>query len=211
MKRARKKPKQERSRFVVDAIVTATMELLEKSSRDRISMRDIAKRAGVGVGSIYDYFEGRESIFASIVERLTRESFEQLFRMWEWDDVPLEGAIVNMLDAVSKRYLASPPLFRMAFRTLVRLHNLPTVLSEQARFAERMSVRFEREMPDVPPDTVRASVRDVTDMVMAMLAAVSHRDNMTDLESTIALLRRSILGELAHLRAQQHANESLES
>lgn len=175
-------------------------------------MRDIAKRAGVSVGSIYDYFEDRESIFASIVERLTRESFEQLFRMWQdWEHEPLETAIVNMLDAVSKRYLASPPVFRMAFRTLVRLRNLPTALGEQARFAERMSVRFERELPDVPSATVRASVRDVTDMVMAMLAAVSHRDGVSRPESAIALLQRSILGELAYLRAQQRANRSPES
>lgn len=209
MKRLKKKPKQARSRSIVDAILTATRQLIESPNRGGVSMRGIAKRAGVGVGSIYDYFEDRESIFASVVERLTHESFEELFHSWQsWDDMPLEDAILKLLDAVSARYLKSPPLLRMAFRTLVGIGGVPTVLVEQARFAEQMSARFERELPDVPVGIVRASLRDVTDTVMAMLVVLIHREDASSAAATKDMLRRFILMEFSHLRALQRAAQT---
>ena len=38
-----------------------------------VGLRDIAKAAGVSLGNIYNHFDGKEAVFAGLVERLYRE------------------------------------------------------------------------------------------------------------------------------------------
>lgn len=64
----KKSPKQLRANQTVDAIVQATAKLLEESDLKNISINEIAKNAGVAIGSIYDYFKNKDSILHTIIE-----------------------------------------------------------------------------------------------------------------------------------------------
>lgn len=63
----RKKPLQERARVTVEAILKATTQLLEKSGD--VSTNHIADVAGVSIGSLYQYFPNKDSIFGTLMER----------------------------------------------------------------------------------------------------------------------------------------------
>jgi AcrR family transcriptional regulator len=53
----------------VDAVVEAAAELLVEVGYGRASTNAIARRAGVCVGSLYQYFADKEDIFRTIVRR----------------------------------------------------------------------------------------------------------------------------------------------
>jgi AcrR family transcriptional regulator len=53
----------------VDAVVEAAGQLLVETGYARASTNEIARRAGVSVGSLYQYFDGKEDIFRAIVRR----------------------------------------------------------------------------------------------------------------------------------------------
>ena len=53
----RKTPKQERSRFMVTSILDATARVLVEMGFSRTSTNLVAERAGVSIGSLYQYFQ----------------------------------------------------------------------------------------------------------------------------------------------------------
>jgi AcrR family transcriptional regulator len=65
----RKLPTQARSRARVEAILMAAGALLGEVGYDAVTTNLIAERAGVPVGSIYQFFETKDDIIASLVER----------------------------------------------------------------------------------------------------------------------------------------------
>jgi AcrR family transcriptional regulator len=65
----RKKPQQRRSRVTIDSIFEATVQVLLANGLDRITTIQIAERAGVSVGSLYQYFPNKNALLAAIVKR----------------------------------------------------------------------------------------------------------------------------------------------
>jgi AcrR family transcriptional regulator len=65
----RKDAAQERSRATVDALVEATARILVRDGFDRASTNRIAAEAGVSVGSLYQYYPGKEALVAAVFER----------------------------------------------------------------------------------------------------------------------------------------------
>ena len=65
----RKKPQQQRSRVTIDTIFEATIQVLLANGLDRITTIQIADRAGVSVGSLYQYFPNKQALLAAVVKR----------------------------------------------------------------------------------------------------------------------------------------------
>src|SRR5262252_10582307 len=65
----RKLPSQARSRARVEAILKAAGALFGEVGYDAVTTNLIAERAGVPVGSIYQFFETKDDIVAALVER----------------------------------------------------------------------------------------------------------------------------------------------
>ena len=65
----RKKPQQRRSRVTIDAIFEATIQVLLANGLDKITTIQIADRAGVSVGSLYQYFPNKRALMAAVVKR----------------------------------------------------------------------------------------------------------------------------------------------
>ena len=58
------------------ALKTAAYDVFSKKGYKETGISEIAKRAGVAVGSFYNYYDGKETIFLDVVE-LVRQMFEQ--------------------------------------------------------------------------------------------------------------------------------------
>ncbi|MFN3687467.1 TetR/AcrR family transcriptional regulator [Salinarimonas sp.] len=67
--RARKKPRQARSSATVDAIFEATIQVLIGEGRNRLTTTRVAERAGVSVGTMYQYFPHKQALIYALNER----------------------------------------------------------------------------------------------------------------------------------------------
>jgi AcrR family transcriptional regulator len=65
----RKKPQQRRSRVTLDTLFEATIQVLLAHGLDKITTIQIADRAGVSVGSLYQYFPNKRALLAAVVKR----------------------------------------------------------------------------------------------------------------------------------------------
>lgn len=64
----RRQPKQGRSRLLVNAIIQACQQILEKEGVEQLSTQRIADVAGVTIGSLYQYFPNKEAIIANLFQ-----------------------------------------------------------------------------------------------------------------------------------------------
>ncbi len=64
----RKTPLQERSAITVEAIAEATIQVLLAVGRDRLTTTRVAERAGVSVGTLYQYYPNKQSLLFALLE-----------------------------------------------------------------------------------------------------------------------------------------------
>lgn len=65
----RKTPQQSRSLATVEAIHDATIQVLLKGGEDRLTTVHVAARAGVSVGTLYQYFPNKQALLFAVLER----------------------------------------------------------------------------------------------------------------------------------------------
>jgi len=138
--RPRRQPAQARSRERVERILEAARELLETHPAGSITAAAIARRAGLPIGSLYQYFPNRLAVLAE----LSRRSLEEIDReaigvLHATRDRPWREAV----DRVVETHLASlrrrTPATRM-LRSLAASGELSELDEESnARFAEALA------------------------------------------------------------------------
>ena len=115
----RRAPKQERARATVEAILEATAQLLVEVGYHNTSTNKIAERAGVSVGSLYQYFKNKESIVAALVEQFADRQFELLAaRLSAVVGAPLEDAVPQLVRALLETKQLEPELNQVLFEHL---------------------------------------------------------------------------------------------
>ncbi len=65
----RKSPMQARSTASVDAILEATIQVLLATGKERLTTTRVAARAGVSVGTLYQYFPNKNSLLQAVLKR----------------------------------------------------------------------------------------------------------------------------------------------
>ena len=66
---ARKRPQQARSQATVDAIFDATIQVLLAEGLQRLTTIRVAERAGVSVGTLYQYFPQKQALLFAVLQR----------------------------------------------------------------------------------------------------------------------------------------------
>ena len=106
----RRKPSQERSRDRVERILDATASLLSEMPVEKITTAAIADKAGVPIGSVYQYFPNKLAVLAQLARRVmeqvdltTASLIAEDFGVLQWDQ-----AIDRAIDATMEGYSEQP-------------------------------------------------------------------------------------------------------
>jgi AcrR family transcriptional regulator len=68
-----RKPQQKRAKVTVDAIIEAGFICVSERGIEGTTTRHIADIAGISVGSLYEYFENKESVYQAMSQYFTSE------------------------------------------------------------------------------------------------------------------------------------------
>jgi AcrR family transcriptional regulator len=179
----RKSASQERSRLTVDAIVEATARILMKEGYDRASTNKIAAEAGVGIGSLYQYFPSKEALVAAVSERHSHEVL-QLMRnaLVKVAAHPIEVAAREFVSVAIEAHRVNPKLHRVLAEQVPRIGRLESVdaIERDTRALIRGYLEAHRDEIDVADLDVAAFIC-VTAVEALTHTAVLHRpDVLTD-------------------------------
>lgn len=86
----RKAPRQARSQHMVEQILQATARILEERGYAGMNTNAVAARAGVSVGSVYQYFPNKDSLITALHERHGAQMYAAI-------DAVLAGAAARTL------------------------------------------------------------------------------------------------------------------
>jgi AcrR family transcriptional regulator len=103
-------PTQQRSRERVERMLAAASELIERGGSDAMKMSEVAERAGVPIGSLYQFFPDKGAIIRTLAERynaLGRECIvKELAPVHTLDE--LGDAFARLVDVYYAMFLAEP-------------------------------------------------------------------------------------------------------
>jgi AcrR family transcriptional regulator len=196
----RKQPLQGRSRETFGAILEATARILEAEGLEAANTNAIAARAGVSIGSLYQYFPDKAAIFAELIRqaesglgdmleillaRTAGQALEERLRLLVKAGVaqqmerPQLGRILDYLEAASP----ADPLLKAADERILRL--IMRLLQEHVDSIAR---------PVTP-----ATALDLLSIVKGMVDGASFAGET----KAAALERRVMLAVLGYLREEE--------
>ncbi len=143
----RKAPSQGRSRFTVEQIVEAAARVFEERGYAGATTNRIAERAGVSIGSLYQYFPNKESILAVLLEQHFQEGIhavEAVRRHVEEEPHDLSAVLQHYVEDMVALHAKNP-----------RLHH---ILLDEARWPQQLVVKL-REIKKAVVERVEAALR----------------------------------------------------
>jgi AcrR family transcriptional regulator len=155
----RKLPQQDRSRVTVEAILEATTRILVEEGYDKANTNRIAERAGISIGSLYQYFPNKESLMAALMEQHSQEMAElvetKLNRLF---DSPLEIVIPEIISAVVAAHAINPRLHQVLSEEIPRSGRSPQMQQADERIAELLRTYLDRWQDLIHPQNIDLTV-----------------------------------------------------
>lgn len=149
----KKWPRQGRSKATFEAIVEACTRLLAAGDYAAVSTNAIAEYAGVGIGTLYEFFPNRESIVAVVAERVMERhrrdifaGFEVAMGLSEWEGT--RYWVHRLVEVVA----ADHEILRVLFRQVPFVPDLPAVRDSMSlgfEFARGVGRRARVNVPDL--------------------------------------------------------------
>lgn len=123
----KKEPRQARSKASVQAMVQACARILESRGYAGLSTNAIAEVAGVSIGSVYEYFPGKDAIVARLVQDMVAETRAMLEGRLALTDSrnDLNSAMQYFLGAIYRLMRKHRELLRVLVFQVPYLHQLP--------------------------------------------------------------------------------------
>ena len=191
----RKKASQERSRATVDALVEATARILVREGFEKTSTNRIAEVAGVSVGSLYQYFPGKEALVAAVIDR-HNEEIMALVRaaLVEVAEMPIEKAVRRLVTVAIEAHRIKPELHRVLAEQIPRAGKLDVeAYSREIHTLVRAYLECRRkEMRKVDLDVA-------TFLCVSTIEAVAHNAVLDQAEMLSDKLVRTLVDETTRM------------
>ncbi len=147
----RRRPKQARSQFTVDAILDAVSHVIRDQGASAITTNRIAERAGVSIGSLYQYFSNKQDILNALHARHFRTMAQQVEEILHaTEDGSLDDLLVALVDLVIRQRQEDPEMHRLLATTVPR--NAAT-LGEVERLSDAFLTAISMHRDELSEDT----------------------------------------------------------
>ena len=167
----RKRPVQARSAASVDAILDATIQVLLRVGKERLTTTRVALRAGVSVGTLYQYFPNKSALLQAVLKRHLDEVAEATERACREQK---GGTLRQMATALITAFLEAK--IRNA-KTSVALYSVSSDV-DGAKIVQQMGVRSNKAIVGMLATASEPLTKDpqlVTSMLQGAMAGVSRR------------------------------------
>lgn len=156
--RPRKLPRQARSRASYDAILAGCARILERGGYESLTTNRVAEVAGVGIGTLYDFFPNREAIVVALAEqRLARLAAQVKAGLAEAETLDAYAALDLLLRRIVRAVADDRALYRVLLREAVFVRDSRETRRALESFFELGRLASQRAaariaLPDPPAD-----------------------------------------------------------
>jgi AcrR family transcriptional regulator len=152
---SRKRPQQDRATVLVASILEAAIQVLAKEGAHRFTTTRVAERAGVSVGSVYQYFPNKAAILFRLQSDEWRQTTELLRSILEDTQKPPLDRLRILVHAFIRSECDEAQI-RVALSDAAPLYrDAPEAHAARASGARIIEIFMREVLPDVP-ETTRA-------------------------------------------------------
>jgi AcrR family transcriptional regulator len=188
--RPRKHGQQARARATEAAIIEAAARILETGGVAGLTTNRIAERAGVSVGSLYQYFPNKQAVTAALLRREWGEMLAGMQEIAGQGRAP-RAAIVGFLEVAMAHQFARPALAAQ----LEHIERALDVDDEAAALSRQVEAIVSDAIHAYRPGADAVATRDVVTICRALInEAALHEDAACD--ALRPRLARAVFGYL---------------
>jgi AcrR family transcriptional regulator len=184
----RRKPRQARAQLTRESIFEAAARIIEREGLNALNTNHIAERAGISIGTLYEYFPNKQAVLIAMARRRLAE-----------DAAVVRQALLHAMDD------PQASLIRLAVRTLVRLQQQrPKV--RRAIMAVHLASGFSNEHAKPVQDVTQLLAENTSRIVGNGLAPLS--------QASLFVVSRAVMGVIRAAfeeRSQLPGTEELEN
>jgi AcrR family transcriptional regulator len=176
----------------VGVILEAAAHILEQQGFESYTTNSIAERAGVSIGSLYQYYPGKDAITIALIEQQSAVLLDVVVkaaRMDDWAD-----ALRAMVRGATEHQLTRPKLARLLDFEEARLpfpaHAVRVGSTIQAAIAEVLKKR-----PECSTEDVSVLACDILAMTRGLTDSAGERGE-TDIDELERRVIRAVFGYL---------------
>ena len=167
----RKSPVQARSTASVDAILQATIQVLLQLGKERLTTTKVALRAGVSVGTLYQYFPNKSALLQAALKRHMTEVDEAVTLVSKQQkDAPLRQMVTALINAFLEAKMRDA-------KASVALYSVSSDV-DGARIVQQIGTRINKtivRMLTTSSEQLTTDPELVAIMIQAAMAGVSRR------------------------------------
>lgn len=157
---------QARSTATVEAIAEATIQVLLNDGPDRLTTTRVAERAGVSVGTLYQYYPNKQSLLFSVLEsHLDKVSSAVEAACKGAHGKPLAEMVSEVVDAFVAAKVERPDISNALYRIAAEVDG-PALAKRMGQRSHRALTAMLRTAPDVV-------LRDEKFAIQMMFAAMA--------------------------------------
>jgi AcrR family transcriptional regulator len=197
----RKLPRQSRSQATVDAILDATAQVLVERGYADTSTNSVAQRAGVSVGSLYQYFPNKDALIAALHDRHGKKMLDVVERaLARHAGASLRDAMTGVIESVVEAHRLDADLHQVLERQF--LPHEPEVHDHdemERHLADQLTRLLQAHRTELTVPDIKLAAFTLLHAVHALVhAAVLERPAGVSLK---ALTRETVQLALAYLTA----------
>jgi AcrR family transcriptional regulator len=207
-----KKPKQGRSKALVEAIFEATVRILPKVGSRGITTKKIADLAGVSIGSLYQYFPNKESVLSAVMDTVMKGKFAEFQKkIDEVSDKSIEESTNAIVDFTLDLFLAEKEKVREIFMLAPELGKVPGILKLRQSVVERFSEEMKKHHPGrTREEYLRVSfiaVNSVMGVVQTMLYDVNQNYSVHELSAELKVMLNAYFSKKSTLSVDPRVSQ----
>jgi len=194
----RKRPEQDRSRATVGAILEAAARVLVTSGYEAFTTNRVAEKAGISIGSFYQYFPNKDALLSELMRRHIEEIERGVEEMAvHAATMPLEQLIRVAIVQNINAHLIEPELHRVLSEEVPLAGLMNWKAAYTKRMHERVRSAFELRRSEIRVPDLDLAVYMVTSAVEAVVHnAVAARTAELKSGALAAELARMLVGYL---------------
>jgi AcrR family transcriptional regulator len=197
----RKHPRQARAQQTVAAILEAAAHILEEQGLEGYNTNAIAERAGVSVGSLYQYFPNKDAL-TSALSRQSREGLLEALdaALAENEAMDFDATLAALCHAAVSQQQVRP----IAARLIDAMEERLPMEADNEAIAIEIQLRIRtfllRSFPEIAPEQLNVVTLDVLHIARGMIdgAAQAAGAQMSELPQRLHACLKGYLSMISH-------------
>jgi AcrR family transcriptional regulator len=176
---------------MVATLLEAAAQVLETKGREGFNTNAVAQRAGVSIGSLYQYFPGKDALTIALMQRENDRFYQDALAALDHTDGPF--ALNHLMGVAVRQQFARPTLARLLDVEESR-PELRTALSGKGSMRSLLMEILARDGLPPQPD-VEVATRDLLAIIRGLVDAAGEREE-ADTDGLIHRVSAAVLGYL---------------